>query len=198
MYDNQNYLEYEDDNLFDSYKNECVSTILNLSRQVRTLLNYRAALIYHRLNHIEVKTDDQIYSKFQINKSKFESQALRFIKLSRNLTFCEDQYHNLSKFRKMHNSSVLRDITRLTNQIFILLHFFSEENMLLRPSFFKVLMRIAQEACKIKMYRIKGHFDFYEELCKNYRSIEKEVSRLFLNSGQQKLKKQKEGEIIRL
>ncbi len=196
MYDNQNYLEYEDDNLFDSYKNEYVSTISNLSRQVRTLLNYRAALIYHRLKRIEVKTDDLILSKFQINKSKFESLALRFIKLSRNLTLYEDQHHNLSNFRKKKYSSILKDIARLTNQIFILLHFFSEENMLLRPLFFKVLMRIAQEACKIEMYRIKGHFEFYKELCKNYRSIEKEVSRLFLNTDCQKLEKQEEGEII--
>ncbi len=198
MYDNLNYLEYENDNLFDSYGNKCVSTISNLSRQVRSLMNYRAALIYHRLQSIELNIDNRAYSKFQINKSKFESLALRFIKLSRKLPFCEDQYHDILKFRKMHYSSVLRDITHLTNQIFILMHYFSEKNMLLRSLFFKVLMRIAQETCKTRMYLIKGQYEFYEELCKNYKSMEKDVSSQILNPIQQKPVKEKEGAIIRL
>ena len=47
--------------------------------------------------------------------------------------------------------------------------------MYLRPSFFKVVMKIAQEVCKTRMFLDKPQFEFYEELYENYKSVESEI-----------------------
>ncbi len=201
MYDDLSYLDYEEDNDFQNWYNiECVQVIKDLSRQIRTLLNYRASVIYHRLRSNEINNDSKGIVKFQAKKYKFESLALSYIKLLNKLKdngITAKRFQYLLYFRNNVNSSLLKDLVNLTNQLFILIHYFSEENMLLRPAFFKVIMKIAQEACKTRMYLNRQQFEFYEELCGDYKSIENEIEMLNPNPIQQK-NNRKKGEMVKL
>ena len=70
------------------------------------------------------------------------------------------------------DSSCLKQLLNLPYKIFNFIHYFSEENDLLTISFFKMIVKIVQEAYKIQMY-IKFHqIEFYRELIENYKSLE--------------------------
>jgi len=200
MYEELSYLDYDDDDQFLNWYNiECVKTISDLSRQVRTLLNYRAVIIYQRLCSNDVSHDHNAIVKFQGKKEKFESLALKFIKLLNKLKDYgdgEDGYQYLLKFRNGSNSSFLKDLLNLTNQLFTFIHYFSEDNELLRIPFLKVVVRIAQEACKTHMYLKKQQFEFFKELNENYKSLENEITISNPASIEQKPNKQKMGEMI--
>ena len=201
MYEELSYLDYDDDDdLFPNWYNiECVKTISDLSRQVRTLMNYRAAIIYHRLCSNDVSYDSTAIVKLQGKKEKFESLALKFIKLLNKLKDygdVEDGYQYLLKFRNKSNSSFLKDLMNLTNQLFTFIHYFSEDNMFLRIPFLKVVMKIAQEACKTQMYLKEQQYEFYKELSENYKSLENEIAISNPDGVQQKPNKRKMGEMI--
>jgi len=200
MYEELSYLDYDDDDIFPNWYNiECVKTISDLSRQIRTLLNYRAAIIYHRLCSNDVSYDNNAIVKLQGKKEEFESLALKFLKLLNKLKDygdVEDGYLHLLKFRNKSNSSFLKDLMNLTNQLFTFIHYFSEDNQFLRMSFLKVVMKIAQEACKTQMYLKKQQFEFFKELSENYKSLENEITISNPDSVQQKPNKRKMGEMI--
>lgn len=197
-----NYLDYEDDDTFLSWYNaKCVQTISELSRQVRTLLNYRAAFIYHSLYPKSLNHTNLPDKKFQDNKLRFESIALEYLKLLNNLkkrNVIGDEFQSLLKFRNQNNSSLLKRLAYLTNQIFDLIHYFSEDNEYLTNSFFKMILKIAQEVCKIQMY-IKFHqIEFYRELIENYKTLEMALTTSTQNTIQKKGIKTKRGETIKL
>ena len=84
----------------------------------------------------------------------------------------------------------------LNNQLFTFIHYFSEDNNFLRIPFLKVVVKIAQEACKTQMYLKKQQFEFFKELGENYKSIENEITISNPDSVQQKPNKRKMGEMI--
>jgi len=199
MYEELSYLDYDDDLFPNWYNIECVKTISNLSRQIRTLLNYRAAIIYHRLCSNDVSYDNNAIVKLQGKKEKFESLALKFIKLLNKLKDygdVEDGYLYLLKFRNESNSSFLKDLMNLTNQIFTFIHYFSEDNKFLRIPFLKVVMKVAQEASKTQMYLKEQQYEFFKELSENYKSLENEIAISNPDSVQLKPNKRKMGEMI--
>ncbi len=199
MYEELSYLDYDDDRFPNWYNIECVKTISDLSRQIRTILNYRAAIIYHRLCSNDVSYDNNAIVKLQGKKEEFEWLALKFLKLLNKLKDygdVEDGYLHLLKFRNKSNSYFLKDLMNLTNQIFTYIHYFSEDNKFLRIPFLKVVMKIAQEACKTQMYLKKQQFEFFKELSENYKSLENEITISNPDSLQQKTNKRKMGEMI--
>jgi len=199
MYEELSYLDYDDDLFPNWYNIECVKTISDLSRQIRTLLNYRAVIIYQRLCSNDVSYNRSEIVKFQGKKEKFESLALKYIKLLNKLKDYgdgEDGYQYLLKFSNKSNSSFLKDLMNLNNQLFTFIHYFSEDNNFLRIPFLKVVVKIAQEACKTQMYLKKQQFEFFKELGENYKSIENEITISNPDSVQQKPNKRKMGEMI--
>jgi hypothetical protein len=99
MYEELSYLDHDDDDLFPNWNNvEYVKTISDLSRQIRTLLNYRAAIIYQRLCSNDVSYDRRAIVKIQGKKEKFESLALKFIKLLNKLKDYGDGKDGFLKF----------------------------------------------------------------------------------------------------
>ncbi len=200
MYEELSYIDYDDDEFSPNWYNiECVKTISDLSRQIRTLLNYRAAIIYHRLRSNDISHENIPNIKFQEKKEKFEILALKYIKLLNKLKDygdVEDGYQNLLKFRNKSNSSFLKDLLNLTNQLFTFIHYSSEDNELLRIPFLKVVVRIAQEACKTQMNLKEQQFEFFKELSENYKSLENEITISNPDFIQQKPNKQKMGEMI--
>jgi len=202
MYGNLTYLDYEEDNYYPNWYNiECITTISELSRQVRTILNYRAAIIYHILRSNNESYNHTAFIKFQEKKEKFESLALKYIKLLNKVKDygnVENRFQNLLKFRNKSNSSLLNDLVNLTNQLFAFIHYFSEDNTHLRPSFFKVILKIAQEICKTRMHLNRLQMAFYKELCESYISLENEITISNLYTNQPKINEKEIGEMIRL
>ncbi|GAJ19200.1 unnamed protein product, partial [marine sediment metagenome] len=80
------YFELESEELFlEWYKIEGVRNITELSRQVRTLLNYKTETIKNGFQSNENTSINQINTKFLNLKQKFESLALKFIILLRSI-----------------------------------------------------------------------------------------------------------------
>lgn len=202
MDDEISYLDYEKDNNFLNWYNiKCVQTISELSRQVRTLLNYRATFIYQSFRPKSLSYPNSTNKKFQESKIKFESLALNFLKLLNNLKdrgIIVYQSHNLLEFRNQMNSSFLNRLSNLTHQIFNLIHYFSEENDLLTNSFFKMIVKIAQEVCKVRIYLKFHQIEFYKELIENYRSMEMALTTSNQNTTQKKCEKTEKSEMIKL
>ena len=200
------YLEFEEDEIFLSwYEVEGVRTIKELSRQIRTLLKYRAAIIQYRFrsNHINPITTPNI--KFLETKNKFESLALKFIKLLRNIKDFTGNLGGGYQYLLAHISSnktenlLLKKLEDVTNHLFIQIHYFSEQKISEHPSFFKMIVILAQEVCETRKYLKKQFSGFYEELGKNYHNLEKELSILIPSGVQEKFneRKRKIGEMIK-
>jgi len=200
------YLEFEEDEIFLSwYEVEGVRTITELSRQIRTLLKYKAAVIQYRFrsNHIFPITTPNI--KFLETKNKFESLALSFIKFLRNIKDYTGNIRGGYQYLLDHASSnntenlLLKKLEDVTNQLFIQIHYFSEQKISEHPSFFKIIVLLAQEVCETRKYLKKQFSGIYEELEKNYHNLEKELSILIPNRVQEKFneRKRKAGEMIK-
>ena len=202
MYDEISYLDYEnDDNFLNWYNFKCVKTISELSRQVRTLLNYRAAFIYQSFRPKSLSYPNSANKKFQENKIQLESLALDFLKLLNNLKdrgIIVYQSQNLLEFRNQMNSSFLNRLSNLSYKIFNLIHYFSEENDLLTISFFKMIVKIVQEVCKVQVYLKFQQIEFYQELIENYRSLEIALTTSSKNTIQNRYEKTEKSELIKL
>ncbi len=200
------YLEFEEDEIFLSwYEVEGVRTITELSRQIRTLIKYKAAIIQYRFrtNHSYPTTTPNI--KFLETKNKFESLALKFIKLLRNIKDFTGNLRGGYQYLLEHASSnktenlLLKKLENVTNHLFIQIHYFSEQKISEHPSFFKIIILLAQEVCETRKYLKTQFSGFYEELGKNYHNLEKELSILIPSGVQEKFneRKRKLGEMIK-
>jgi len=205
-HDEISYLEFEEDEIFLSwYEVEGVRTITELSRQIRTLLKYKAAVIQYRFrsNHIFPITTPNI--KFLETKNKFESLALKFIKLLRNVKDYTGNLRGGYQYLLDHASNnktenlLLKKLEDISSHLFIQIHYFSEQKISEHPSFFKIIILFAQEVCETRKYLKTRFSGFYEELGKNYHNLEKELSILIPSGVQEKFneRKRKKGEMIK-
>jgi len=146
-----------DEILLGWYEAEGVRKITELSRQVRSLLNLKTNMIRYRFrsnSNISAKLQD---IKFYKNKKQFESLALRFIKLlnkinriSRRALEEEIQIllYQITIKQNQISKSLMKELTDLTFQIFMKIHYFSEQDLYDHPLFLKSLIQLAIEACK--------------------------------------------------
>lgn len=178
------YTESEFDVLFNEiYEIKGISKIKELSRQLRTFFNYKAEMIRYRFranvpsDHFsnKISTNNKLYTQ----KREIESLSQDFITLltniKRNDTTLEQEIYYLH-FNK--NPKKINKLSRLTEKISTLIHFFSEEGIYDRPKVLKFIVVLAQHACFVNMY-LKAEFSaFYEELKMNYQNLEKELNDL--------------------
>lgn len=206
FHDEMSYIEFEEDDIFLSlYEVEGVRIITELSRQIRTLLKCRAAVIQYRFRTNQINLIPNPNIKFLEAKNKFESLALRFIKILRNVKEYKGNLREGYQYLLDHACSnktenlLLKKLEDVTNHLFIQIHYLSEQKISEHPSFFKIIILLAQEACETRKYLKKQFFDFYEELGKNYYNLEKELSALIPNGVQEKFneRKRKKGEMIK-
>ncbi|MHA2282237.1 MAG: hypothetical protein ACXAC5_15450 [Promethearchaeota archaeon] len=180
---NSPYLDFEiDEMLFKWYEVEGVRKITELSRQVRTLMNYKTATIRYRFlpynNAFSLITN----LKFSENKRNFETLTLRFIKilkyLKKHKENLEDiRYFNLYRINypnKIFKSS-LKELEIIVEKLFIKIHYFSEKQIHENPKFLKLIVKVAQEVCSILKLFVTQFSEFYKELEINYHNLEKEL-----------------------
>ena len=178
------YLDIEvDDLVSELYEVEGVRKITELSRQVRSLLNLKANTIRYRFcsnSSISAKLKDV---KFYENKKQLELLALKFIKLLNKINGISRRdleeeiqflFYQINIKRNHSSKFLLKELEDLTFQIFMKIHYFSEQDLFDHPSFLKTLIQIAIQVCKTRKNMNHAFSEFYAELGENYRNLEKE------------------------
>ena len=189
------YIESEiEENFIEWYEFEGVRKIAELSRQVRTLLNFKTETMKYRFRSNEKFTIKNINTNFLTAKHKFESLALKYITLLRRIK--EDAGTLEEGIQSLYfkaEKSRLKQLKEITGQIFIQIHYFSEESLHEHPLFLKLLIKFVQEGCMAKKYIDKQFSKFYEELNMNYFNLEKELDILIPNKIEEgKIRKKKQ------
>jgi len=187
------YLDFEvNDLVYGLYETEGVRKITELSRQIRSLLNLKTNTILYRFcSNSNIYTKSKDVSFFE-NKKQFESLALKFIKLLNKINGIsrrdiEEEIQNLFyqvAIKRNHLSrNLLKELEDLTFQVFMKIHYFSEQDLYEHPSFLKTLIQIAIEACKICKNMNHPFSEFYAELGANYHNLEKELASIIPEKG---------------
>lgn len=187
-----------DDILLGWYETEGVRKITELSRQVRSLLNLKTNTIRYRFrskSNISTKLQD---TKFYENKKQFESLALRFIKLLNKINRISRKdleeeiqilLYQVTIKRNQISKSLLKELEDLTLQLFMKIHYFSEQDLYDHPLFLRSLIQLAIEACKTSKIMNHASSGFYAELGENYHNLEKELTSIVPEKGIKKEKR---------
>ena len=171
VYDeNSPYLEYDLDEIISKlYEIDGTEKIAELSRQIRTLMNYKSILMRIRFQYKKIPILINQNQKFIENKREFEKLTENFI--------------HILKMMKSNNESINlyennEDLRRIIKGLFLKIHYFSEQRSLLSTGFLNLIIKVVQE-----IYDILNLFDlqfdeFYKELKLNYLLLEKEIENL--------------------
>jgi hypothetical protein len=176
-YIEEHYIHSEYDEIFNNwYEIEGLRKIRELSRQLRTFFNYKAEVIRYRFHPSPILIKNYVNTKFFSHKQKIESLAKDFITLLKNVKksnqTVEEGIHSLF-FN--NNKAILQKLLDLTEKLFILIHYLSEESIYDHPKFLKFIMVLAQNTSLVKKCLNAQFSKFYEELEKNYNRLEGEL-----------------------
>lgn len=75
-----------------------------------------------------------------------------------------------------NNKIQLKNISEITEKLFMLLHYFSEESLHDHPKFLKFNVTLAKNICLVKKCLCAQFSEFFEELEINYNSLEGELN----------------------
>ena len=169
MFSNNNspYLEYDLDEIISKwYEIDVTEKISELSRQIRTLMNYKSIIIRIRFHYRKTPILVNQNQTFVENKREFEKftqnfiQILKIIKIDKkSINFYENN----------------EDLKRIIKKLLFKIHYFSEQRSFMSARFLNLIIMVVQE-----IYDILNHFDlqfdeFYKELKLNYALLEKEI-----------------------
>jgi hypothetical protein len=174
------YLEDDLDEMFNNwYEVEVESTIKELSRQLRTFLNYKAEVIRYRFRSSLTPPHNREDSAFFTQKQELYSFASKFIQtlkqIKNNAQSLEVGIQNLAMG---FEDTRLKQLITITRKLFILIHQFSEENIGDHPRLLHFIVKLAREACVVKMCLNLSLGEYYEELELNYECLEDELEDL--------------------
>ncbi|MHA2394065.1 MAG: hypothetical protein ACXAEX_19190 [Promethearchaeota archaeon] len=187
------YIEEELDQFNEWYKIEGINKIKELSRQLRTLFNYKSEVIKHRYGLTLSPAVNYATPTFLTRKQKIEELTLEFLKLLKvikeNAQTLEQGIQNLFF---LDNTTRLIELSKISELLFILIHEFSEKSLHRYPNFLKFIVILANYLCLIKKCLNAQFSEFFEELGKNYKNLEEELTQLFPNQVSfQKVMKEK-------
>jgi len=174
------YIESEYDDLFnDWYEIEGVRKIKELSRQLRTFFNYKTEVIRYRFRSSPIIVENYTNTKFFSQKQKIESITYEYItmlkKLKKNTQTLEQGIRSLFFG---NNKIQLKNLSEITEKLFMLLHYFSEESLHDHPKFLKFNVILAKNICLVKKCLYAQNSEFFEELEINYNILEGELEDL--------------------
>ncbi len=179
------YIEFESNDIPHSlYEIYGVNKIKELSRQLRTFLNYKAATIQYRFCLKNITCLERKNELFKETKKSFETVASKFIKLLVKIKGTGVSYEAelkrltgrffLTEDKNSH--SLLVDLRDITKNLFIYIHALSEQEIYLDPKLLKIITILAQDTCIV--YKIINEWasEFYDELRVNYLQLHSELS----------------------
>jgi len=179
------YIDYDSDDIpYSLYEIHGVNKIRELSRQLRTFLNYKTAMIQYRFRPKTATYPDRVEEKYKETERSLKQLALKFIKLLANIRGNSFSYEielerlvfNLAydKIRK----SLLTELKDVTQKLFTTIHALSEQEIHLHPKFLKFIANLTQEACTVFKILNNWASRFYEELRVNYVQLHDELTLL--------------------
>lgn len=205
IFSNPSYLDYEEYFEFmEWYSLEGNIQIIELSRQLRTCLNYRSSLIRGNLFNFQKKNIDYKNEKLMKHKEDLISLSSRYVALLNNeiiekknikkklLYLIEKVKNHLNNY----DINLLKEIKVLNQKLWNVLHLLSEYDLSHHPELLKLIIKIASicsSAASIFYYALSH---FYEEIARNYQQMEKEL----IQTSQEEIftpKKMKEEPILK-
>ena len=178
---NDPYFEEELEQFNEWYKIEGINKIKELSRQLRTLFNYKSEVVKFRYHSTLSPTINNTSTTFLARKQKTEISTLEFIKLLKkikeNAQTLEQGISNLF----LDNTAQLKKLSKISELLFILTHKFSEDNLYRHPNFLKFIVKLANHLCLVKKSLYTQFSEFYDELGKSYKNLEEELTQLTPN-----------------
>jgi len=181
------FLEYEEDAGFlDWCALEGSDKINELSRQLRSYLNYKCSII--RFRYSESRRDLNTPKKSPVLKWEAEVSSLfsRLITLLTSIGVKEDTItlkiqSLMKKVSTLPNDieiNLLKDIKHLSSDIWKRLHILSELEIHHHPKLLNVLIQVSGVLCSTQGVYFLPYFKFYQELKRNYKQLEGELSHL--------------------
>ncbi|TET04903.1 MAG: hypothetical protein E3J90_00715 [Promethearchaeota archaeon] len=179
-YIEDSYIESEFEEIFnDWYKIEGLKKIKELSRQLRTFFNYRTEVIRYRFRSNPFPAKNCASTKFFSQKQKIESFTYEYIAILKKLnTNAQTLEQGIRSLFFGNNKIQLKNLLEITEKLFILLHYFSEENLHDHPKFLKFNITLAKNICLVKKCLYTQFNEFFEELEINYNNLEGELEDL--------------------
>ncbi|TFG08900.1 MAG: hypothetical protein EU539_01140 [Promethearchaeota archaeon] len=194
--ENISFLTYEKDYEFlEWYSIEGLNKINELSRQLQTFFNYKAAVIHYRFSEPQ-KRDNSTKNEHIKNKAReLSSLSSHYIeKLRRfgleNKNVKERILILLQRVKNQSNKfelNLLKEIKKIGKEIWIILHIMSKLEMNLYPKSLYFAVKMANILCSSESAFFWPFSSFYEELKSNYKQLEKEISEILQkNKSRQK------------
>ena len=179
------YLDYEEDNEFlEWYSIEGKNQIFELSRQLRTFLNYKKSILYLRFSRTQIAYINPKETKVRQYERALNESSSQLVSLLKNPPLLKgnlsDKINNLI-LKTLENSQSkeskkLLEISKLITKIWELLHVLSELEVQHYPRLFNRILIIASIACEIKHLIFPLFSEYFLELKEHYRILEKEIS----------------------
>ncbi len=180
-YNNDPYFEEELEQFNDWYKIEGINRIKELSRQLRTLFKYKSEVIKFRYQSTLSPTVNYTSPIFFTLNQKIETSTLEFIKLLKKIKESAQTLEQGILNLFLNNTTLLKKLSKISNLLFILIHKFSEDNLHRQPNFLKFIIKLTNYLCLVKKCLYTQFSEFFEELRKNYKNLEEELTQLFPN-----------------
>ena len=183
LYDSP-YLDYDDDNiLHEWYSIEGAERLNELSRQLRTFINFKTSLIHLRFSKFEISSN---YSDIEnLNKRKNETinSMLKLIALLKEIGIEDKNISEkiqiiLERSRlKPQNSdlNIIKEIKSLNHNIWTLIHILSELEIHKSPKFFETVLNISSILCQVSAPLFIPFKRFYNELRTDYLLLDDEM-----------------------
>lgn len=172
------YSEYEEV-IYEWYEIEGVRRIKELSRQLRTFFNYKTEVIRYRFRSNLSTTENITNLKFFTQKQKIESLSLKLISLLKNIKKNGQSLElGIRSLYFEDNKTHINNLLEIIEKVFILIHYFSEENLHNHPKFLKFIIKLAQNICLVKKSLHAQFREFFEELEINYNNLDGELEGL--------------------
>jgi len=179
------YIEYDGEDIpYSMYEIHGVNKIRELSRQLRTILNYKTATIQYRFRPKFITYPHRLDIKYNQTKENLKHLASKFIKLLSNIKGNGVSYEVelkrliISLSENKISKSLLTDLKNVTQKLFITVHALSEQEIQLHPKFLKFITNLSHEACKVLKILNSWASVFYEELRINYLQLYDELTLL--------------------
>ena len=184
IFSNPSYLDYEEyPEFMEWYSLEGNVQIIELSRQLRTYLNYRSSLIRGNLFNFQKKNIDYKNEKLMKHKEDLISLSSRYVALLNNeiiekKNIKKKLLYLIEKVKKHLNNydiNLLKEIKVLNQKLWIILHLLSEYDLSHHPDLLKLIIKIAgicSSAASVFYYALSH---FYEEIARNYQQMEEEL-----------------------
>jgi len=174
------YIESEYEEIFnDWYEIEGIKKIKELSRQLRTFFNYKTEVIRYRFRSNLFPAKNCANTKFFSQKQKIESITYEYITMLKKLKKNTQTFEQGIRSLFFGNNKIqLKNLSEITEQLFMLLHYFSEESLHSHPNLLKFNVMLAKNICFVKKCLYAKSSEFFEELEINYNNLERELEDL--------------------